>query len=175
MDWTYWFLPMQARQEAVEWEDLRRALGLPVDCWEDLGGQVALGAMWVCHKPAAKYRTPAWNLIFSFLSYFFIFSISQHLSIWCHTKNQHIDLVIQCYSSFHRVQSHGWNPITHHFIGEIRSWCWQAPWAAAPGGCGADCWGETAAGTPGSVTAPWRRSFVREVCVLSLSLYLYIY
>ena len=73
MDWTYWFLPMQARQEAVEWEDLRRALGLPVDCWEDLGGQVALGAMWVCHEPAAKYCTPAWNPIFSFLSYLFNF------------------------------------------------------------------------------------------------------
>ena len=111
MDWTYWFLPMQARQEAVEWEDLRRALGLPVDCWEDLGGQVALGAMWVCHKPAAKYCTPAWNLIFSFLSYFFIFSISQHFSIWSHTKNQHIDLVIQCYSSFHRVNPMGEIPL----------------------------------------------------------------
>ena len=50
-------------------------------------------------------------LFFHFFSYFFIFSISQHFSIWCHTKNQHIDLVIQCYSSFHRVNPMGEIPL----------------------------------------------------------------
>lgn len=112
-------------------------------------------------------------------SYFFIsfvffhfFHISTLVNMMPHKKSTY-RLSYSMLFIISPCQSHGWNPITHHFIGEIRSWCWQAPWAAAPGGCGADCWGETAAGTPGSVTAPWRRSFVREVCVLSLSLYIY--